>query len=710
MITAARVPFLFVPDADRSSRWFSAQGCVVCHADLVEVFVGGSLIGTYAPGDRGARNVILVGLARDPRVHLGKLADAFEVVPETLRQVRRQADTEGLDAVIGRAPGGSESKITAALRRRLRALFDDGLTVSDAHARVGRRHGVSRSTVGKVRGQWAEERTGRVVPSAPQSAQVALPMVDAPEPLVGSEEESTGADVTIEDRSPAGGRTVQHVGAWVMVATVARLGVHERAERLREGRVDGAALRIALDAVIIALSIGQRCVEGVRRLATTSAGVLLRAAQVPSASWVRRVLGRFSRKGGGTHLHLQMAGELARAALEAEGPTVFYVDNHLRPYTGKHVVRRGWRMQDKRVRPGTTDYYVHDQSGHPVLRIDVPQHRSLTDFLTPIGGSLRAALGEEEVILLAFDRAGAFPAQMVELRDADFEFVTYERRPYPLLATTAFEHELRLDDETVRLHDARTNLGKGRGRVRRISVLHEDGRQVNLLAVSEASAKLLINVMAGRWAQENSFKHGVERWGINQLDGRTVTPYSPEEIVPNPARRRLDHALRIARVREGDARRELARLASDDRRRARWKEEIAEATRQQKEIEALRPSVPKHARLAETELAGKLVQHDGHYKATLDTIRIACANGEADLATELAPLLPRPREAKRVLQNLFSAPGRVRVGTRTIAIDVSPAGTKRELAAIRELLARLSRRGLTLPGDPRGRRLHFRSP
>jgi hypothetical protein len=188
-----------------------------------------------------------------------------------------------------------------------------------------------------------------------------------------------------------------------------------------------------------------------------------------------------------------------------------------------------------------------------------------------------------------------------------------------------------------------------------------------------------------------------------------VTPYAPDEIVPNPARRRLDHALRIARVREGDARSQLARLAPNDRRRAHWEQEIAEAVRQQEEIEAQRPSVPKRARLADTELAGKLVRHDGHYKAALDTIRIACANAEADLAAEIAPLLPKPREAKRVLQNLFASPGRVRVGTRTIAIDLAPAGSNAELSAIRQFLAGVSRRRLTLPGDPRGRQLRFRS-
>jgi hypothetical protein len=30
--------------------------------------------------------------------------------------------------------------------------------------------------------------------------------------------------------------------------------------------------------------------------------------------------------------------------------------------------------------------------------------------------------------------------------------------------------------------------------------------------------------MRGRWRQENGFKHGVERWGINQLDRRSTEP------------------------------------------------------------------------------------------------------------------------------------------------------------------------------------------
>lgn len=336
----------------------------------------------------------------------------------------------------------------------------------------------------------------------------------------------------------------------------------------------------------------------------------------------------------------------------------------------------------------------------------LPDHAAVR--VGAVGGDHLNAWAER--ILLAFDRAGAFPEQMAELRDLGVEFVTYERRPYPLLTATAFDHELDLGDERVRFVESRTNLRRGRGRVQRIAVLHADGRQVNLLGVSQEPAERLIRIMAGRWVQENAFKHDDARWGINQLDGRTVVPYPADSVIPNPARRRLDRALRVARVREGDVRSELARLAPNHPRRAKLDAALTEALAQQNELLALRPSVPKHARLQDSELRDVLVKHDGAYKATLDTIRIACANAEADLAADLAPLLPKPREAKRALANVLAAPARVRIGRRTIAVDLRPAGTQAELAAIRTWLADLMPRTLTLPGDPHCRRLRFRSP
>jgi hypothetical protein len=384
-------------------------------------------------------------------------------------------------------------------------------------------------------------------------------------------DEDRGRAILIEGALPQGGRFVQHLGAWLMVAMLYTMGLHARVEkeRTREERTGrrprATTVRVALDALIVALAVGERCIEGVRRLQTSMATKLLRASEAPTASWVRRVLGLIAAQNGATYIALATAGahmRAAQAATDAEGSVVFYLDNHVRPYTGQHAVRKGWRMQDRRVRPGITDCYVHDQYGSPVFRIDSPAHESLTSLIPTATMLLRAGLGPDERILVAFDRGGAFPTQLAELRDEGFEFVTYERGPYAKLPKRAFTEALAFaKNDVVHWCEAPDkNLGSGRGRVRRIAVRNSDGRQINLIAISDAPAEWLIGVMRGRWRQENGFKHGVERWGQNQLDSRKVHSCDPETIIPNPARRRLDRDLRLARVREGEALRRLALL------------------------------------------------------------------------------------------------------------------------------------------------------
>ena len=103
------------------------------------------------------------------------------------------------------------------------------------------------------------------------------------------------------------------------------------------------------------------------------------------------------------------------------------------------------------------------------------------------------------------------------------------------------------------------------------------------------------------------------------------------------------------------------------------------------------------------------MRHDGRRKLVLDTLRIACANAESDLAQMLAPHMRKPREAKHLLANVFRAPGRVRVGTTTISVDLAPAANDPERRAIASLLRDVSDLDLTLPGDPRRRKLRFRS-
>src|SRR5262249_45572107 len=86
----------------------------------------------------------------------------------------------------------------------------------------------------------------------------------------------------VEDAGMRGGAFVQHAGSWLMLGMLQAQGLYEAATRACAARVPAAKLRVALDAVAIALTLGQACVEGVRRVATPTAPELLRATGCPS--------------------------------------------------------------------------------------------------------------------------------------------------------------------------------------------------------------------------------------------------------------------------------------------------------------------------------------------------------------------------------------------------------------------------------------------
>ena len=717
-----------LPQALYEVRRFSSDGTVIVRESIANVFIGGLLIGTFDEDadDRGPRNIFAVSLAKSGQLHLGRLASAFGMTDEYLRILRRKEEMSGLNAVIGLRQG-KISKVGPEQRAAWRAMFDAGLTAKQAFREQPRKDRRGYTTVWRVYDQWNQEGATRSVvvvpePPIPSEGQLSLWRTAAAEDNEerGSSDEG-GAEIVPMTAAPVrGGKMVQHVGCWILLALANELGLHDDAGHAF-GQRNQDGLRIALDAVICSLAIYQRCVEGVRRLATPTGPTLLRAQRVPTASGVRKLFGRLldETEIGGAILEARMTTRLIAAAHVDEGPAIFYVDGHMRRYTGKSVVRKGWRMQDRRVLPGSTDYYVHDEDGRPVFRVPVTSHDSLTAWLSPIAARLRRGLGEGERILLAFDRGGAFSKQLADLRDAGIEFVTYERAPYPEIALAAFDRTVVVRGETYQLHESRNkNLGDKRGRIRRIALRTPGGKQINIVAISTAPAEQLIAILlgaaapklpSGRWQQENAFHHGDARWGINQLDDRVVEPYPPGTIIPNPARRRLDRSLRIARVAEGDARRKLACTspALGTLRRAAVEQDLVDALELQRDLEALRPETPTHAPVEETILAGKLVRHTGQLKSIVDVIRVVCANAESDLATLIAPHMGRPREAKKVIANILAAPGKVTVTEQAIHVRLAPAANRSERVAIRHLFTAINKHGLVLPSDPKRLPLRF---
>ena len=203
---------------------------------------------------------------------------------------------------------------------------------------------------------------------------------------------------------------------------------------------------------------------------------------------------------------------------------------------------------------------------------------------------------------------------------------------------------------------------------------------------------------------------GVTDYYVHDEDGRPVCRVdAPGTVIPNPARRRLEFSIRVSQEQEGKLRNKLARLEKGTPEHAEVESKLEEQLRLQAELIDQRPSLPKHASVEETELSGELTYHEPHYKTVLDNIRIACLNAEAELAGELSEHMKKPAEAKKLLANIFAAPGDLRVGKKSVTLHLKFAARADERRAVAELFKIINKRNLTLPGDPKSRPLCFKS-
>jgi hypothetical protein len=75
-----------------------------------------------------------------------------------LRKLRLAAEHEGMQALFTRASGGKESTIGPRLRVRLERMFDDGITPTEAHRRIEKRHKLGHTTVWRAHEAWKAKR------------------------------------------------------------------------------------------------------------------------------------------------------------------------------------------------------------------------------------------------------------------------------------------------------------------------------------------------------------------------------------------------------------------------------------------------------------------------------------------------------------------------------------------------------------------------
>jgi hypothetical protein len=103
------------------------------------------------------------------------------------------------------------------------------------------------------------------------------------------------------------------------------------------------------------------------------------------------------------HCAEQLGAELARLCV---GMGFLYVDRHVRAYHGQRAISSNAYVARRHLAmPASTDYWINDRSGDPLLVTTGEADAALTKALPRLLGEVRALVGGRRVTIV-FDRGG----------------------------------------------------------------------------------------------------------------------------------------------------------------------------------------------------------------------------------------------------------------------------------------------------------------
>src|SRR5258708_3743031 len=238
-------------------------------------------------------------------------------------------------------------------------------------------------------------------------------------------------------------------------------------------------------------------------------GRLLGLDRAPEVKTLRRRLTRLAAH----HCAEQLGAELARLRVDQRGHLMgfLYVDGHVRAYHGQRAIAsKAYVARRHLAMPASTDYWINDCSGDPLLVITGEVNAALTKALPRLLREVRDLVGEQRVTIV-FDRGGWSPKLFGTMIKDGFDLLTYRKGRCRRINERRFiRRRAELDGRWVDylLHDQPVGFLKGKLRLRQVTRLCDDGHQTQVITSRWDLRDIEVaNRMFDRWRQENFFKY-----------------------------------------------------------------------------------------------------------------------------------------------------------------------------------------------------------
>jgi DNA-binding CsgD family transcriptional regulator len=718
------------------------------------VTVSGMVRAHYASEDHLAEAYAMVNLVEEGWADQNEVARAFHCSARTVRRHQRRFESGGL-AALGHSSGYPEGRrrvkgVRTQLIQRLKAE-------GHSNREIARRVGVSEMAIRKIlrRLGWQElspepsllpldlsqsagpNQSPVCMPSAVQSSPESAPTANPAPPEVGS----TAAPRTTFDTDPmdrSGDRLLAYLGllddaaplfgsqanvarAGVLLALppLVHSGVFECAQQIY-GSLGPAfyGLRTSLLTLLLMALWRIKRPEGLKEHPPQELGRVLGLDRAPEVKTLRRKLTRLAGVGRAAQFGEALAQR--RIARRGEALGFLYVDGHVRVYHGHHRLPKAHVARMRLSMPATTDYWVNDATGDPLLVVTAEANAGLVKMLPGILEQVRRLVGKRRSTVV-FDRGGFSPKLFQQILAAGFDLLTYRKGRSRRIPRKRFQPcQTRLGGKTTTylLADQEVRLLKGKLRLRQVTRLAEDGHQTPILTSRRDLPPAQVAYrMFDRWRQENFFKYLREEYALDAAADYSAVPDNSIREVPNPAWAAADAKLRQAWAQlerlQAEYGFELSNNIESLRRTVRGfkiahgklGQSITGAMEQVMLCQKRRDALPR--RIPLQELPGEPVMKLAPERKHLtNLLKMVAYQAESDLLRAVAPHYRRADdEGRTLLQSALASAADLDVTATELRVTLAPLSSPHRTRAIAALCEELNQCATLFPGSKL--RLHY---
>jgi transposase len=453
-------------------------------------------------------------------------------------------------------------------------------------------------------------------------------------------------------------------------------------------------------------------------------GRLLGLDRAPEVKTLRRRLTRLAAH----HCAEQLGAELARLRVDQRGHLMgfLYVDGHVRAYHGQRAISSSAYVARRHLAmPASTDYWINDRTGDPLLVITGEVDAALTKALPRLLREVRDVVGERRITIV-FDRGGWSPKLFATMIKDGFDVLTYRKGRCRHINERRFvRRRAELDGRSVDylLHDQPVRFLKGKLRLRQITRLCDNGHQTQVITSRWDLRDIEVAYrMFERWRQENFFKYMREEFLLDALVDYQIEPEDPTRTIRNPERRALDKEIRAARADLARLEREYGAAAADNAEQhrptmrgfkaahGRLGKQLRAARARVAQLSEQRHDVPKRVEVRDLN-ERTLVKLATERKHLTDIIKMVAYQAESDLLALLRPHYARvEQEGRTLLHELFAAAGDIRVCDSELRITLAPLSSPHRTHAAKALCEMLDHTATIFPGSRLRMRLAVRPP